>query len=570
MPNTVGRVEKSYARGSVTASNGSAGGLIGQALFMEVDQTYASGAVSGVSSSLTGVGGLIGIEGYSASGVLTSAPNTVTNSFYDTQTTGQGPAAPGTSKQTAEMNTTATFTRAGWDFTFQSGVWGRKDSVNDKYPVLRTFGYTDPLTLTLTDATKVYGDANPAFPFVSVIGCPTINCVAAGWGSAISPTTGRGVYSYSDPNVIGLLFANGYAANQFEITFSDNSLAVSARPITLNTGATRSYNALTSIAGSLLVAGNVVNGDAVNLGGSATLASKNAGTYSLSAAGLTLDNANYTLAGVIPSATVLISPRTLHLSFAVADKTFDGNTAASATASDNRISGDQLKASFSAAFGDTNAGLVKPVTISGLALQGADSGNYQFASSSSTGVTGNMLARNLTYALVAQDPTRTYTATGQVLVSAAALDQLVVATLANTISGTSPGALSYTLWQNGQQVSGITQAGTYEIRANFATPDAHYALATTGNSTLTLTVSAATPGTPGATPTLPTTLFTASTSSALNNTIGQAVRTEVQSNAAMLASAGVSAARPLAEIVNGGVKLPSGVDQLLFVVKAGQ
>ena len=459
--------------------------------------------------------------------------------------------------------------------------------------------------------------------------------------------TGVGSLSSADAGsrtVTGLGSLSLTNANYQLTTLPTGTVVIAPRMVSLATAgsATRVYDGTINAASSLLQVTGILSGDAVNLGGSATLASKNVGAQALTLGGLTLDNGNYTLTGVTPTGTVAILPRTLNLSFAVADKTFDGNTAASATASDNRVSGDQFTANFIAAFGDTNAGLVKPVTISGLALQGADAGNYQLASGSTTGVTGNMLARNLTYSLVAQDPTRTYTATGQVLVSAAALDQLVVASLANTIAGTSPGALSYTLWRNGQQVTDITQAGTYEIRANFATPDAHYALATTGNSTLTLTVSAATPGTP------PTKLPAATLASAFPNTIAEAVRTDVPSTAAMLASAGVSAARPLAEfapmaanvaspipglsatfgegaplslisspdaretstsvtleqarrmlkvastgnggsadagsrevrvpvsrnslaeIVNGGVKLPSGVDQLLFVVKAGQ
>jgi len=415
--------------------------------------------------------------------------------------------------------------------------------------------------------------------------------------------------------------------------------AITPKPVTLTTvsGASKVYDRSTDVAGSLLVVSNVVSGDTVNVAGTATLADANVGVHTVSTGSVTLDNANYTVTGATTNGTVAILPRTLTLSFAVADKTFDASTAASATASDDRIGGDQFTASFNAAFDDATVASAKPVAVSGLTLHGTDAGNYQFASGTGSGVTGNVLARSLTYALAPQDPMRTYTATGQVLVSAAALDQLVLATLANTVTGTSPGALSYTIWRNGQQVAALQEAGTYEIRASFAAPDAHYALATTGNRTLELTVGAAMPVSPIAS-------TTPQGASPLAESIAQATRTDVQDTSALFASVGVSGTRPLAEfapmaanvanamsglsatfgegtplslisspderetsqgvtleqarrmvagsgsgnstgsrevrvpvsrnslaeIVNGGVKLPSGVDQLLFVVKAGQ
>jgi hypothetical protein len=41
---------------------------------------------------------------------------TVSNSFWDTQTSGQGSSADGTGKTTAEMKTASTFYDADWDF----------------------------------------------------------------------------------------------------------------------------------------------------------------------------------------------------------------------------------------------------------------------------------------------------------------------------------------------------------------------------------------------------------------------------------------------------------------------
>ena len=124
------------------------------------------------------------------------------------------------------------------------------------------------------------------------------------------------------------------------------------------------------------------------------------------------------------------------------------------------------------------------------------------------------------------------------------------------MSGFAPGALSYTIWKDGVQVAALQDAGTYEIRASFATPDAHYALASTGNSFLSLTVNAAPPTTTSpATPDRP--------SSSTAAIIAQAARIDVPDNTALLAQAGVSGARPLAEFnpaaPNVAVRLP-GID----------
>jgi hypothetical protein len=67
-----------------------------------VTRCYSTGAVSGTGWD---VGGLVG-----------SNVDTVTDSFWDTQTSGQTWSDGGTGKTTAEMQTAKTFLDAGWDF----------------------------------------------------------------------------------------------------------------------------------------------------------------------------------------------------------------------------------------------------------------------------------------------------------------------------------------------------------------------------------------------------------------------------------------------------------------------
>jgi hypothetical protein len=105
------------------------GGLVGQIQnsYPTVNNCYSSGSVSGTFET----GGLIGINAQSA---------TVSNSFWDTQASGQSSSAGGTGKTTTEMTTQSTFTDAGWDFVAEStngndDIWAIYAYYNDGYPV---------------------------------------------------------------------------------------------------------------------------------------------------------------------------------------------------------------------------------------------------------------------------------------------------------------------------------------------------------------------------------------------------------------------------------------------------
>jgi hypothetical protein len=96
-------ISDSYATGAV-AGNESVGGLMGVSVNQStVDNSFATGSVTGN----VYVGGLVGENQNSVS------EDGVINSFWDTETSGQVSSAGGTSKTTAEMKDTTTFT--GWD-----------------------------------------------------------------------------------------------------------------------------------------------------------------------------------------------------------------------------------------------------------------------------------------------------------------------------------------------------------------------------------------------------------------------------------------------------------------------
>jgi hypothetical protein len=125
------RVSDSYASGSVSASDAAAlinsGGLIGQVDLddtnsgtadheLVISDSYASGAVV----SGTDNGGLIG--------KVHNPLVTVTDSFWDSDSSGQAASAAGTGKTTADMTAFSTFDTAGWSIsdggTDETEIWG--------------------------------------------------------------------------------------------------------------------------------------------------------------------------------------------------------------------------------------------------------------------------------------------------------------------------------------------------------------------------------------------------------------------------------------------------------------
>ncbi|MCF7803431.1 MAG: T9SS type A sorting domain-containing protein [Candidatus Marinimicrobia bacterium] len=122
---TVTAITNSYACGSVTSEE-EVGGLVGYLTSTcTINNSYAVGVVTGN----TNVGGLVGTNG-------STDNSNVTNSFWDTQHTGQASSDGGTGKTTAEMKSVATFTdestaglTTAWDFETDPN----DDAANEDY-----------------------------------------------------------------------------------------------------------------------------------------------------------------------------------------------------------------------------------------------------------------------------------------------------------------------------------------------------------------------------------------------------------------------------------------------------
>ncbi|UCD21508.1 MAG: hypothetical protein JSW22_05495 [Chloroflexota bacterium] len=126
-PGNIAATSNSYATGPVIGDD-IVGGLVGKNDNTgSVSDSYSTGSVT----ASTNVGGLVG----------KGQPSDVTNSFWDTQTSGQGSSAGGTGKTTVEMQEFDTFSGV-WDITTVANsstrdtnyIWNIVDNVT--YPFL--------------------------------------------------------------------------------------------------------------------------------------------------------------------------------------------------------------------------------------------------------------------------------------------------------------------------------------------------------------------------------------------------------------------------------------------------
>lgn len=126
-------VDNCYASGNVTSGGGDRiGGLMGEVYSSTISDSYATGSVIGFSrvggglvgenvgtvASCYSTGNVTSLDGDDVGGLvgLTNPYwGSVTNSFWDTETSGQPTSDGGTGKNTTEMHDISTFAGAGWD-----------------------------------------------------------------------------------------------------------------------------------------------------------------------------------------------------------------------------------------------------------------------------------------------------------------------------------------------------------------------------------------------------------------------------------------------------------------------
>lgn len=206
-------------------------------------------------------------------------------------------------------------------------------------------------------------------------------------GTAVARFADKNVGENKPVSVTGLTLSGPDAGNYTLLPGGEIFGTITPRPLT-TTGLTaqdKVYDGNTSatLAGALGFAG--LAGDNLVVSGTpvGSFLDKNAGQGKVVVlSGFTLggaDAGNYSLSETRLSAS--ITPRPVSVSgLSVADKVYDGTAAAtlSGTAVFNALPGDSvtLLGLSGASFADKNVGQNKPVSLAGLALGGADAGNY--------------------------------------------------------------------------------------------------------------------------------------------------------------------------------------------------
>ena len=305
---------------------------------------------------------------------------------------------------------------------------GIGSALASNYQIVGGIGQITPFLVNNVTATRNYdgstlfntnGSGPGVATFATVYGAngETLNVASSGSGATVS-SPNVGGYALGSLGNLGLVGNGSALGSNYQIVGGTGT--INALP--LNISATRVYNGLTSITGGLFNINNLVSGDSLVLGGSATAGSKNVGVYttssgSLNIAGLTLTGGsagNYTV--VNGTGTGTITPASLTLAAVPNTKTYDGTTNSSLTPTvTGLVTGDGVT-SLSQSFDTKNAGpRILSVNPGYNVNDGNGGNNYKV-----TLVTANGLINPAPLIITTTDVTKTYdgntTANGQVTV----------------------------------------------------------------------------------------------------------------------------------------------------------
>ena len=351
-------------------------------------------------------------------GVINARPITVTaitnTKTYDATTSAaalptvtlgtlQGSDTPGFSESydTKDVGTGKTLTPAGVVNDGNSGNNYSYTFLNDTTGVINA----RPISVTANTNTKAYDTTTSAaaLPTVSsgsLQGSDTPNFSETydtkdvGTGKTLTPA---GVVN------------DGNSGNNYSYTFvNDTTGVITAHALLVSaTGINRVYDGTTN-ATVTLSDNRQPNDNVTTAYASAAFEDKTVATNkTVNVVEITVsgpDAGNYTY-NTTASTTADITAATLTVSATGIDKVYDATTNATVSLSDDRVAGDDVSASYTeASFEDKNVGTDKPVSVSGIAVTGADATNYTFNTTASS--TANITAKGLT--VKADDKSRAY------------------------------------------------------------------------------------------------------------------------------------------------------------------
>jgi filamentous hemagglutinin family protein len=422
-------------------------------------------------------------------GTITAAPLTITavtnTKTYDGNVSAAatptlvglvgGDTATGLSEVYTDRNVGTGKTLNVSGYTINDGNGGNNYAVTT---VANGAGVIDPATLvgSITASNKVY-DATTA----ATIASRTLSGVVAG----DSVTYTGGAATFADKNAangktvtatgLGLTGAdaNNYTVNSTATTTADITPLAIAGSIT---AADKVYDATTAAAIASRVLTGVLSGDTVSyVGGTANFSDKNAALgKTVTATGLSLagaDAGNYSVNDTATT-TADITPLAIIGSVTAANKVYDATIDATLTdrALTGVLAGDSVAYSGgTATFADKNAGTGKTVTATGLALTGADAGNYSVNDTATTtaditplAIIGSVTAANKVY-----DATTNATITDRSLTGVLAGDTVAYSGGTATFADRNAGS-GKTVTATGLSLAGA-DAGNYTVNSTATT-----------------------------------------------------------------------------------------------------
>jgi filamentous hemagglutinin family protein len=363
-------ITDSYFAGSINSQTSRIGGIYAGNLSaptsVSLNRVYVSGALSGTSN----VGGLVG----SAPATLT-----VTNSYWNTETTGRASAFGGgtgvltnvTGLTTAQSKLLSSYANWGSSIDAQAGTgttWRIYDGQSG--PLLRSF--LKPLNVANNsktyDATAYTGTLASGIDLSKVLG--TANYTGAAIGAV-----NAGTYAQ---NVSGLYSVqNGYDI------FTDGTFTIDKASLSISsTDANKVYDGTTAASASAVISsGSLFGSDSIS-GGTFAFADKHAGSgKTVMVSGVSVNDGNkgenYEVS-YVDNTSSTIKKRLLTISAVVDSKEYDGKLTSSATAKPvvvGRQRGDSI-VGLTQSYLDKNAGTGKTINVdSGYTIRDGNNGN---------------------------------------------------------------------------------------------------------------------------------------------------------------------------------------------------
>lgn len=200
--------------------------------------------------------------------------------------------------------------------------------------------------------------------------------------------------------IVGIALIGEDASNYTVSSTATTAADITPRTLTVSaSGVSRQYDGTTNA--TVTLSDDRVSGDDLTLVSSASFSNKHVGTDKpVDVSAITIaagaDAGNYILGDTTAATSANITAKPLAITATGQNKVYDGTTSATVVLGDDRVAGDDVTLSYTAAFGDKNVGSGKPVSVTDIAVSGgADQGNYSLGSTATT-TTASITPRALT------------------------------------------------------------------------------------------------------------------------------------------------------------------------------